>query len=347
MARAKAKYTIEAEDKTGRAFASVKGRVEKTRGAFQGLGSAVAGIAAGAGFAGLIKSSLDAADQIQKLSLQGLGATEFLSEMGHVAELSGVQFKTFTTGMRTMVSQIGEAQRTGKGMTDQLEAIGLSIDTLAAMKPEDQFLTIAEAMSKMTDQTQQTTIAQKLFGGRASELLRIINQGTGAIEGMRTEARDLGLSLSQDMVNSAADANDAITRLTGAFRGVGVALAADFAGPLSGAADILRGTLVPALGFVMDLIQRLGGMLGGIAAALSNLFQGNFVEAFRAITSASDDFLGGVAGDFRDRVSQGGKVLSKVGKEQGGEKTGDKLDEQTKVLQEINRNLRNQVAVAG
>lgn len=350
MARAKAQYDIVANDKTKKGFDSVQSRIKRTTGAFRGMGSAIAGIAGAAGIGALVKSSLDAADEVQKLSIQLGASTEFLSEMAHVAELSGVSFKAFTNGIRQSQRSIVEAARGSETYVRELEKLNLVAEDLIKLKPEDQFNAIAKAMQGVTSESQRSAIAQQLFGRGGSELLRIINQGIPAMEAMREESKALGLSLNRDAADAAANANDALTRMTGAFKGLGLSIVSDFAEPLTGAVDFLRGTVVPVLGFLLDLVIRVGQAFGGLAASIGQLSEGNIKGAFNTLFSATGDFASGITDDASKRIQEGSDVLGRIGvpSTTPADKTPEKIDELKSVMQEVARNTgARTAAVAG
>lgn len=200
------------------------------------------GIAVGAGGLGfMVKSSVDAADKIQKLSIRLGASTEALSEYQHVAALSGITFETFTMGLQRMTRRVAEAaQGTGEAR-GALEELGLTATQLTRLRPEDQFELIADAMQGVTNQADRVRLAMKLFDSEGVSLIQTMGKGAAGIREMRGEAKRLGLTLTQDGADAAANANDQITRLSASIRGT-LVKAINAAGPaLENFAALLSG----------------------------------------------------------------------------------------------------------
>lgn len=182
---------------------------------------ATSAIAAGAGLATLAKQTANTADNIQKMS-QRLGvSTEFLSQMRHTTELTGVQFNSFTTALQRMTRRLSEVAVTGKGeAAPALEALGLSAKSLQDLAPEKQMLMIADAMKNVESQGERVRIAMKLFDTEGVALVQTLQNGSQAILDMNKEADAFGLTITQDAADGAALFNDELTRLQNQFKGI-------------------------------------------------------------------------------------------------------------------------------
>lgn len=182
---------------------------------------ATASIAAGGALAALVKTTANTADAIQKMS-QRLGvSTEFLSQMRHTTELTGVSFNTFSTGLQRMTRRLAEAAATGQGeAVPALKALGVSIESIQGLAPEKQFMILADAMDEVKNQGDKVRIAMKLFDTEGVALVQTMDGGSKAIAAMNKEADAFGLTISQDAANAAAHFNDELTRLQNQFKGM-------------------------------------------------------------------------------------------------------------------------------
>ncbi|MEW8230346.1 MAG: hypothetical protein AB2745_08485 [Candidatus Thiodiazotropha endolucinida] len=189
-------------------------------GKMSGLLKTLVPVATIAGLASVVKSTLNAADSIGKLSTRIGASTEALSEYRHVADLSGVQFNQLTIGWQRQTRRIAEAaQGTGEAR-NALKELGLEATSLARLKPEDQFEAIAKAMEGVGSQSDRVRLGMKLWDSEGVALLQTMKGGASAIAEMREEARELGLSMSGEQVQAAEDANDAWTRMTASAKGL-------------------------------------------------------------------------------------------------------------------------------
>ena len=181
---------------------------------------ATSAIAAGAGLATLAKQTANTADNIQKMS-QRLGvSTEFLSQYRHVAELSGTTMERVGDGIRKMSKSINDGNNGLSTSTRAFESLGISLDQLNSLSPEQQFELIADRISKVENQSVKAGAAMDIFGRAGSELLTVLNAGTDGIKEMREEADAFGLTITQDAADGAALFNDELTRLQHKILGI-------------------------------------------------------------------------------------------------------------------------------
>lgn len=285
MALAKAQYDLVARDKSQKAFASIRKNLGGLKGAIGGLGLAFGA----AGFARFIQSSLDAGDEIQKLAIQTGASTEFLSEMRGVLELSGVSYGTFTKALTKGAKALGDAQAGLKTQSEAFSRLGLDIDQLAQLNPEELFFTIGTAIASIEDPTARSAAQAELLGAKSVELLRFFRQSPEAIATMRAEQVKFGNSLSRDMTDKMAASNDAMARLRQQFKGVGNAFALEFSDPIIEGSKVLSTLLIPVLRVVGNVFSILGTIIGAVGAAIAAVLSGEFREAFNIATLAVSD----------------------------------------------------------
>ena len=220
MATADAKIRIVAEDKTAAAFKKLDSRLDRTTKAFRKFAIGVGAVVGAAGLGRLVGGTLNAADQIEKLSTRlGVGSRA-LSEYKHVADLSGVSFETLTMGMQRMTRRIAEAANGMGEARGALKELGLDAEKLNALPLDQKFEIIAEKLAGLGSESDRVRLAMKLFDSEGVALIQTMKGGAAGIAKMREEARRLGLSLGEDQVKAAADAKDAWTRLKAAFAGI-------------------------------------------------------------------------------------------------------------------------------
>jgi hypothetical protein len=177
-----------------------------------GLGGQIAALAGAGSLTLLAKNALDTADQMEKLNRRLGVSTESLSQMKFAAEQSGIGFNVLTMGMQRSQRRIAEAAAgTGEARTALLE-LGISAEKLAAAKPDQQLMHIADAMQGVSDSGDRTRLAMKLFDSEGVAMLQMMEKGGAGIRDMMIEADSLGLTLSHKTAVGAADANDAINR---------------------------------------------------------------------------------------------------------------------------------------
>lgn len=264
MSQDRAQLLITAVDQTRSAFDSIRGNLGKLgdeagriKGILAGLGVSLSV----AGFAVMIKSAIDAADQLAKLS-QKIGiSVEALSTLRFAAQLSDVSLETLQKGIKGLSQNIAEAN-TGIGDGAQVfDALGISVRNAdGSMKStEAVLLQVADVFAKLEDGAVKTALAVKLFGKAGQDMIPFLNQGTVGINQLTAEAERLGLKLTTETARSAEAFNDNLTALKASSSSLGLALARDFLPELTNITNAMREAANEA-GVLKALWVGLGGV---------------------------------------------------------------------------------------
>jgi lambda family phage tail tape measure protein len=260
----RAQLLITAVDQTRSAFDSIRGNLAKlgdesnrVKGMLAGLGVSLSV----AGFATMIKSAIDAADQLNKLS-QKIGiSVESLSTLRFAAQLSDVSLETLQKGIKGLSQNIAEAN-TGIGDGAQVfDALGISVRNAdGSMKStEAVLLQVADVFANLEDGAVKTALAVKLFGKSGMDMIPFLNQGAAGITQLTAEAERLGLKLTTETARSAEAFNDNLTALKASSSSLSIALARDFLPELTNITNAMREAANEA-GTLKALWVGLGGV---------------------------------------------------------------------------------------
>lgn len=248
MAEKDIKLVISADDRTGSALTRVRANLDSMGGAASDLQGRLAGLGATLGvgmFAALIKSGVDAADQMDETSQRVGVAVESLSALKYAGEMSGVQFDALSGGLKKLTVNMNEFAVSGNGeAADALRELGISVtDASGALRSSDAvFEDIAEQFAGMDDGARKTALAVSIFGRSGNDLIPMLNEGSEGLRSMREEAESLGLVMSADMARAAAELNDDLDRLRLAGQGVGIQMAAQLVPTLGELAQAMTET---------------------------------------------------------------------------------------------------------
>ena len=196
---------------------------DKAKRSFTALGGVIAGVSVGA-IAAFIKKTIDATDKIGKLSIRLGESTEFLSEMGFIAERSGVRIEAMQIGIQRANRRLAEFATTGKGVAmGAIKQLGLQVKNAdGTIKSFEQILPeIADSLNNVSSSSEKVRLAFQLFDSEGVSFLQILNEGSAGIEKLRDQAKRFGATITQDMANKAAAAADSISNLTTALGGLG------------------------------------------------------------------------------------------------------------------------------
>lgn len=263
------------------------------------IGAGVAGL--GAAVIGPIGAAtmkfVEAGDALQKMAIRtGVGA-QALSELQHAAEQSGTSIETVEGALRRAQRAITEANDGSQSMADAFARLGLNTRQLAGLSTDQQFQKIAAAIAAVPDPTIRAARAMEIFGRGGTALLPLITSDMAAL---RKEARDLGLTLSQEDADAAATLGDAMANvgktIKGAFLQVGAAVAPVLTAAAGAIVNITsrvaiwvrenRGVVV-TIGAIGAGLAAVGTVITGVGVAVVAL--GSAIGAVGTIAT----FLGG------------------------------------------------------
>lgn len=180
------------------------------------------GTAAVSVFGMMVKSAVDAADEINKLSQRTGISAEQLSTMKYAAELSDISIEQLATAFKFLNKNISDATDGGKESSAIFNSLGVEFRNAAGLaKQADQVLyDIAAKFKSMPDGADKAALSLKLFGRSGEEIIPFLNAGADGIKRLQDEARSLGLEISTNTAQQAERLNDSITRLERSITGI-------------------------------------------------------------------------------------------------------------------------------
>lgn len=280
-------------------------------GKVSGVGRSLATLAtaAAAPLAGMTLSFAAAGDNLDKMSKRTGVGVKALSELAFAAEQSGASLDSVEKGIRGMQRSLLNAEMGSKTATDALSALGLSVDELSGMSPEDQFTMIADAIGDVEDPSKRAALAMQLFGRAGSELLPMMSENAEGIANLRKEANELGRTMTAEDAQAAAELTDAMNRVKSVFIGVKNQIGAALAPAMSYLADLVARTskaVVPLIRENAHLVKLFAAgaiAVGGLGAALmtvgglligAGMAVGVLATAFSALFSPIGLAIGGL-----------------------------------------------------
>lgn len=215
------------------------GAIQKHGAAIRKVGmamTAVGGAIVGS-LALMIKNYAAAGDEIDKMSRRTGFAAETLSELAFAAQIAGTDLSSIEKATKKMSKSIVDA---GDGLTTYIRAfdrIGISVEDLMKLSPEDQFLKIGNAIAAVENPTIRAAAAVDIFGRAGTQLLPLFDEGVEGMAKLREEAHELGFVFDKEAAAGAARLVDAQLRLKTSMQGVGRSIAETFVPMLSDLAE--------------------------------------------------------------------------------------------------------------
>lgn len=296
---ARIRLALDGANAVEQGLASVQARIG-------GVGQALAGLAGGltvGAVAAFVKSSINAADEMSKLS-QSAGVA--------VEQLAGLQLAFKQSGLEAgdVGGNLGKLNKNIADGSAAFAAMGISVKNAdGSLKGTRQVLgEVADRFAQYEDGAAKARLAQELFGKSGASMIPLLNGGAAALDEFDAMAKKLGLTLDTATAKEAERFNDTLDLLGQGVQGVGRQIAAQLLPTLSGlagqflesmtqgdrlkkVADVLaiglKGLYIAGLGLVevfSTVAKVLAGVSGAIIAAASGEFRlaGNILSEMKA-----------------------------------------------------------------
>ena len=273
-------------------------------------GLAAATVAATAAFVVFGTKSINALDELGKLSTKLGVSTKFLSEYGAVADKAGLSQTQFTTGVQRFLRRLGEAQQGAGELLKPLKAMGIAIkDSNGNFRGGTEvFQEYIKSLGGMANAQQALAFATKGFDTEGVAFINIAKLGTEQINKFKQAARDAGLVVDDKLIRAAEDAKDAISGITDIAKGFGLQFFGNLAKPLQTFADNLKDKIneaVKGAGGMEQFSKKLAGsFLGAVAETLEafgHLFNG-FANTMRILGNVVKIILSKIPAEFTGGV---------------------------------------------
>jgi hypothetical protein len=188
------------------------------------FGNKVSGILAGAfAFDKIIQgfsNAIDKGDQLQDLANRFGVAASSLQEIGNAASTSGAGLEDVASAMNKLAKNAGAAIGGNEQMAEAFNKIGLSVEQLNGMSPQDLFFALSKAVASGALGMQDFTIAQELAGKGAGVLMETLRMGPDVIA---ANGQAMGV-WTDETISRLSEASDAIktfqNTMTIAFGGI-------------------------------------------------------------------------------------------------------------------------------
>lgn len=254
-------------------------------------GVAAASVAIGAS----IKSAIDEADKVNKLSQSAGLTTEEFSKLKYAAELSDVSTEALGKSMgklsKAMVETAGGA---GGPAAEAFKALGISVQDANGnvRASSDVFSDIAAKFQGYEDGAAKTALAIAIFGKAGAGMIPLLNQGKTGLADAAEEAERYGLVLDQKTTRAAETFNDNLKRMDKIKEGLAITIAAKLLPSLEQMSDAmlrarenstLMNSAADLLGNILKGLVSAGLQVSAVVGGLAN----EVGALWRAVTAGS------------------------------------------------------------
>ncbi|MBN2132864.1 MAG: phage tail tape measure protein, partial [Sedimentisphaerales bacterium] len=218
-----------------------------------------------------LKTFMSAGDELDKMSSRVGASVEFLSALGHAANIGGTNINTMEVGIRRMQRSAMDASRGLSTAVEVFDQLGVEVRVAGGeLKSTEQLFTeSAAALSKIENNTQKAALATMLFGRSGTMLLPMLKDGADGLDAVMQKAHDLGIVMSTEEATAAAVMVDRWTELKGVLKMATVQIGSALAPAIESVTESLTETLSPAIGWIkanQELVITVGKLAVGTLA---------------------------------------------------------------------------------
>jgi len=157
-----------------------------------------------AALAGLTKHSIDFADAITDAAEKTNFGYRELQELRFAASQTGVSITELDGGLARFTKRLGLARMGTGAAADTYKKLGIDL----SQTNHQVFRQVVETLGNMEKHTDRLALTTRLFGDDAQRLAQLFREGNVGLDGFAKKAHELGLVLSDDLINNASEAND-------------------------------------------------------------------------------------------------------------------------------------------
>ena len=240
---------------------------------FKGVGLSMAAGLSAAGLTRLVKSSIDAADAIAKNAAKANIATGTYQELAFALDKFDVSQEQASTALGAFTKRLGEARSGTGALTTFLRKYDQALlDSLTSAESNEQALNIfMAALGGVKNDADRAALAAAAFSRSAGiSMAAALKDGGAGIEAWRKKAKDLGIVISDDLLEKAEDAKDQMSALGQVIRTRTTVAIAEIAPQISRMAESLA-KMVPDLKEFVGALADIAELGDDAAGAIKDL----------------------------------------------------------------------------
>lgn len=192
----------------------------------------------------------------RKDAAETIGFTyEQMQALTVASKLANVEVETLTGAFGRMFKTVVQAAEGNKQATEELQRLGLTIQQIEGKSSFEVLRMVADSLAGIESPAERARAAMDLFGREVGlKMTRVLEGGGASIDGYIAKARELGMVLSDEVVDSVKRTQDAIDLVTLRTQAAQDRMAADAKSFLE-VWQKIRATTVEGLASVSSFVQ--------------------------------------------------------------------------------------------
>ena len=252
-------------------------------------------------FKNLVMSSIKSIDSFDKLAKSTGISTEGLQVFALAAQKAGVGQQALTGAFGRMSKRLAEASQGFGEALPALKRLGISVEDLIDLSPEEQFMLIGQAIGGLATEGEQAAAAFKIFSDQGLALVPLFGDMAEQVQAAREELERFGGILSDQQVVGVVALQDNLTDVQQIFKNI---------------TNQVTANLAPAINAIVDAFKEFVSSAGGanIGKSISDSIIAAVDYLLGAVDYIAPVFAGifGLAEDTSNKWSTVGYLLESV-----------------------------------
>lgn len=242
-----------------------------------------AGIAAGYALMSMAKEAFNAAGELFDLSQKTNVSVETLSALKNAGQTSGVEIAGLSTALGILQKNMAAAHDPTSKQAELFKRLKIDIDDT-----EGALRTSFRALAAMGEGYRQTDAAMQLFGRSGKDVLAIIKETNGDLDGAIAKYKEMGTLISTETAKAADELGDSLTAMGQSAKAT--------------ALELLTG-LAPAFKVLIGIGNVVITIFKGVAKVLNDIMGTNFRRYYENLANIEEK-LGTMAGRIAGRAGR-------------------------------------------
>jgi len=210
-------------------------------------------------------TAIEKGDQLQDIAEKfGVSASK-LQLIGNAASVYGSGIEQVSTGLNKLSLAQQKALAGDQGLAATFAEVGINLEQLKSMKPEDILLKISDSFASGANEGRQFIIVNDLLGKAQTDLIKVLNQGASAI----TEQGEAIGVWSDDTIAQLSAASDSLKTFQNTF-------------------IVMFGELAAYINPAIESFRQFAEELGMVGYAIKTAFGGNLKGAAAVMRAAGE-----------------------------------------------------------
>ena len=175
----------------------------------------VAGLFIGRGVVNFVENLIQVGSELDDVSHRiGITATK-LQQLRFAAGQDGVSAGELEGALRRLSASAFQAAEGGGEAADVYRKLGVSVkNSDGSVKDSEKLMSeVADGLAKVSNNTERSAIAMKIFGRSGTVLVPFLQKGAAGLEEMRQRFEDLGGGFSEKFVKNADEVGDKLAEV--------------------------------------------------------------------------------------------------------------------------------------